>query len=146
MKKTVVILNFWILDVIIYKKIVYKVAIIDDEEIVRNGISTLINWEEKGFEICAEGKDGRDGLQKILQYNPDLVLVDLKMPGLSGVEVIKEAQAWGFNGHFIIISGYSEAECAKYASSLGIKYYLLKPIDEEELLKIVKTIYIDLSK
>jgi two-component system, response regulator YesN len=119
----------------------YKVIIIDDEDIVRAGIRTLINWNEINFDVCAEGKDGRDGLQKILQFNPHLVLVDIKMPGLSGLEVIKESKERGFNGQFIILSGYSEFEYAKTAISLGVKEYLLKPIDERELLNVVKNIY-----
>lgn len=122
----------------------YKVMIIDDEAIVRMGIRTLINWKEEGFEICEEGRDGRDGLQKILEYQPELVLIDIKMPGLSGIEVIKEAREHGFNGRFIILTGHSEFDYAKSAISLGVKAYLLKPINENELLNYIKNIYTEL--
>lgn len=123
----------------------YKVIIIDDEAIVRMGIRTLINWKEEGFEISEEGRDGRDGLQKILEYQPELVLIDIKMPGLSGIEVIKEAREHGFNGRFIILTGHSEFEYAKSAISLGVKAYLLKPINENELLNYIKNIYKELQ-
>lgn len=123
----------------------YKVIIIDDEAIVRSGIRTLINWKEEGFEICEEGRDGRDGLQKILDYQPELVLIDIKMPGLSGIEVIREAREHGFNGKFIILTGYSEFEYAKSAISLGVKAYLLKPINEHELMNYIKNIYTELQ-
>ena len=86
------------------------------------------------------GLDGREGLAGILKYRPDLVLIDIKMPGLSGLEVIQEAKKQGFSGHFIILTGYSEFEYAKTAISMGVEGYLLKPIDEEELLQYVRQI------
>ncbi|MDL2300992.1 response regulator [Lachnospiraceae bacterium OttesenSCG-928-D06] len=118
----------------------YRALIIDDEEIVRNGIRDLLDWNEAGFEICGEGVDGRDGLEKILRYQPHLVLVDIKMPGLSGIEVIEEARKRQFEGQFIILTGFSEFEFAKSAISLGVKEYLLKPIDDRELVRIIQNI------
>lgn len=118
----------------------YKVMIIDDEETVRIGIRNLLDWEGEEYTICAEGSDGRDGLQKLLEHNPNLVLVDIKMPGLSGIELIKAAREQNYTGYFIILTGFSEFEFAKSAISLGVKEYLLKPIDEEELLKIIRNI------
>ena len=70
----------------------YRVLIVDDESIVRMGIRDLIEWEDEGFEVCGEGKDGRDGLAKVLALQPDLVLVDIKMPGLSGIDLSREAR------------------------------------------------------
>lgn len=116
----------------------YHVMIIDDEETVRWGLKDLIPWEEEGFLLCPDGKDGRDGLQKVLLHQPDLVLADIKMPGMSGIELIAAAREQGFEGNFIILTGYSEFEFAKSAISLGVKEYLLKPVDEEELLAIVR--------
>lgn len=111
----------------------YKAMIIDDEEIVRWGIRDLIDWGAVGFELCEDGHDGRDGLQKLLRDMPDLALVDIKMPGISGIELIRAAREAGFPGRFIILTGYSEFEFAKAAISLGVEEYLLKPVDEEEL-------------
>lgn len=118
----------------------YKVIIIDDEEIVRTGLCDLINWEEEGYTVCAEGKDGKDGLNKILTFWPELVLVDIKMPGLSGLEVIKEAREKGFQGEFLILTGYSEFEFARTAISYGVRGYLLKPVDEDELLENIRMV------
>lgn len=123
----------------------YQVMIIDDEMIVREGIKCLIDWEDYNFEICAEGYDGKDGLRKILEYYPDLVLVDVKMPGMSGIELIREAKKAGFEGKFIILTGYSDFEFAKSAVSLGVRAYLLKPIDEDELLENVKELLAELD-
>lgn len=124
----------------------YKVMIIDDEEIVRAGLRNLVDWETEGFYICAEGKDGRDGLAKLLEEWPDLVLVDIKMPGLSGLELIKAAREQKFGGHFIILTGYSEFEFAKSAISFGVREYLLKPIEEEELLHSMRLLREELDR
>lgn len=124
----------------------YKVMVIDDEAIVRQGIRELIDWETEGFEICAEGYDGRDGLEKLLRIWPDVVLVDIKMPGLSGIELIQAAREQKFEGDFVITTGYSEFEFAKSAIRLGVKEFLLKPIDEDELLDIMRKIHAELCE
>ena len=124
----------------------YKAMIIDDESIVRWGIRDLIPWETEGFSLCEDGKDGRDGLKKLLENRPDLVLVDIKMPGIDGIELIRQARKEGFDGRFIILTGYSEFEFAQSAIPLGVEEYLLKPIDEDDLALCVRKIYEKLEK
>lgn len=124
----------------------YKAMIIDDEEIVRWGIRDLIDWEAEGFGLCEDGHDGRDGLKKLLEQMPDLVLVDIKMPGISGIELIRAARDSGFQGRFVILTGYSEFEFAKAAISLGVEEYLLKPVDEEELALCVRKVGTQLDR
>lgn len=123
----------------------YQLLIIDDEPIVRKGIEKLLVWEDYGFHVCGEGIDGVDGLHKVLEYQPDLVLVDIKMPGMNGIELISEAKAQGFKGKFIILTGYSDFTFAKTAISLGVHAYLLKPIDEEELIEHLNNILQELK-
>ena len=115
-----------------------KVLIIDDEPYVREGLKYIIPWEEYGFEVCGDAVDGDDGFSKIVELNPDLVLIDIKMPGKTGLEVINESYKNSFKGKFVIISGYSDFQYAKTAIKYGVKSYLLKPIDEEELIEIIK--------
>lgn len=111
----------------------YNVVIVDDEQTVREGIRTLLTWEDMGFTIVAESSDGEEGLNTVLCIQPDVVLVDVRMPGMSGIELIAEARKRGYKGYFLILSGYSDFQYAKSAISLGVKGYLLKPIDEDEL-------------
>lgn len=111
-----------------------KVLIIDDEPNVREGLKVIVPWEKHGFTVCGDAVDGIDGLQKIILLEPDLVLIDIRMPGMMGIAVIEEAQKRGFKGKFIITTGYSEFEYAKKAISLGVSSYVLKPIDEDELI------------
>lgn len=110
-----------------------KLLIADDEIDVREGIRYLLDWASLGFIICGEGKNGPDTLDKILTLQPDVVLMDIRMPKLSGLEVVKTALEHGFSGKFIIISGYSDFAYAKEAIQYGVTCYLTKPIDEEEL-------------
>ena len=123
----------------------YQLMIIDDEPIVRAGIRQLIPWSNYNFEVCAEGVDGKDGLKKLLDCSPDLVLVDIKMPGMNGLELIREAKKQGFDGKFIILTGYSDFEFAKSAVSLGVRAYLLKPIDENELRENIEEVRAELE-
>ena len=113
-----------------------KVLIIDDEPYVREGLKHIIDWQENGFEICGEASDGDEGYSKILELKPDIILIDIQMPGKLGLDIIKEAKENGVNSKFIIVSGYSNFDYAKKAIKYGVKDYLLKPIDEEELLEI----------
>lgn len=114
-----------------------NVLIIDDEPNIRSGLKVIVPWEEKGFKICGEGIDADDGLEKIIKLDPDIVLIDIKMRGKLGTDVIKESRKKGFKGKFIIISGYSSFEYAKEAIKYGVRSYLLKPIDEDELMEIL---------
>ena len=124
----------------------YKVMIIDDEAMIRWGIHDLLDWDEEGFLFCEDGKDGKDGFKKLMENHPDLVLVDIKMPGMSGIELIQAAREAGYEGYFIILTGYAEFEFAKSAIKLGVKEYLLKPIEEEELKGCVQRIREELNK
>lgn len=118
----------------------YRFAVIDDEDMIRQGIPLLFNWEQEGFALAGTAGDGLEGLQLLLDEQPDLALVDIRMPGLDGLELIREARKSGFKGHIIILTAYSQFDYAKKAIKEGVDAYLLKPIDEEELLEILAEI------
>ncbi len=118
----------------------YHVLIADDESIIREGIKQLLDWESLGYTIAAEAAGGEQALQKILSQEPDVALMDINMPGLTGLEVIRRAREAGYEGIFIILSGYSDFKYAQEAMRYGIQYYLTKPIDEDELSDILRCI------
>src|SRR5690625_7174618 len=117
-----------------------KVLIIDDEPIIRKGLKSVISWADYGYEICDMGIDGRDGLNKIRLHNPDLVLLDIRMPGLSGIDLVHQVKKENYQCKFIILTAYSSFSYAQQLMGLGIESYLLKPIDENELIKIIEKI------
>lgn len=114
-----------------------NVLIADDEEDVLIGMKRIINWKALGCKICGEASTGSDALHKILLLDPDLVVLDIRMPGMTGLEIIEKAQNAGFQGHFIILSGYSDFTYAQTAVRLGVDCYLVKPVDEDELTDAV---------
>lgn len=109
----------------------------DDEKSIRNGLKCIIDWQQLGFEYVGEATNGEDAYTEILDKRPDLVVMDIRMPRLSGLECVKKLRASGYQGHVIILSGYSDFGYAKEAIRSGVDYYLTKPIDEEELLEAV---------
>lgn len=122
------------------------VFIADDELIIRQGLKCIIEWNELGFEIIGEAANGEDALRFIMANNPDVVMLDIRMPKLTGIDVVKEIRERGYKGKIIILSGYSEFKYAQAAIRYGVEYYLTKPIDEKELLETVQEIGQALSK
>ncbi len=114
-----------------------KVLFIDDEPIVRKGLQVIIPWQEYGYEICGEAEDGTIGIEMILNLQPDLVLLDIRMQEISGLDLAKEVREKGFTGKIIILSGYSDFEYAKTAILYDVTAYLLKPVDTKELINII---------
>lgn len=116
----------------------FKVLLVDDEPNVRQGIKMMIPWDEINCEVVAEADDGDDGLNKIMTVDPDIVIADIKMPGKTGIEMTESAKALGFKGKFLILSGYSDFSYAKDAIALGVENFILKPVDEDELIEAIK--------
>jgi two-component system response regulator YesN len=119
-----------------------KLLIVDDEPIIRGGIRGLIEWNQYGYTICGEAEDGASAVKAILELKPDLVLIDLHLPGFSGLEVIRKIRtdAAGGDIHFLIISGYAEFEYAQEAINLEVDGYITKPIDENILTEKIISI------
>ena len=118
----------------------YKLFIADDEAIIREGLRCLLDWETLGFTIAGEAANGDAALQFLLSETPDLVLLYIRMPGMSGLDVVRIAREHGYDGKVVILSGYSDFNYARTAIRYGVLSYLTKPIDEDELLEIVTQI------
>lgn len=112
----------------------YQVLIVDDEEIIRNGINRAIDWPQYDCQVCAIAKNGLEAMDIIRRMQPEIVITDLKMPGMNGLELIKETRREWPDIQFIILSGYGEFDFAKQAMKYGVKYYILKPCDDQELI------------
>lgn len=124
----------------------YKILIADDELIIRQGLRYILDWHELGYEIVGEAANGSETLQSILTLHPDLVLLDIRMPQMLGIDVVRQAREQGYQGKFIILSGFTDFEYAQAAIRYGVDYYLTKPIDEDELLSTVQEISRHLSQ
>lgn len=116
----------------------FNVLIVDDEKSNREGMRYLIEWETYGFCINDTVANGVQALKVIEEREIDLVIVDIKMPIMNGIELITKVREAGYDQiEFIILSGYAEFDYVKKAMHLGVKDYLLKPIEEEELCELL---------
>lgn len=115
-----------------------KLVIADDEKTIRETINSLINWEELGIEVIGLCQNGLEAYNMIIDSSPDIVLTDLKMPGMGGLELIEKIYESDKNTQFIILSGYGEFEYAKKAMSFGVREYLLKPCNEAQIVQSIK--------
>jgi two-component system response regulator YesN len=125
----------------------YKVIIVEDEDIIRKGIAYTMDWTSMGCTIVGEAASGEEGLSKISELNPDIVLVDIMMPGMDGIVMIRKAKEDGI-GDFksVILTSYAEFDYAKKAIDLDVSAYLMKPASEEEIQKSIKKIIEEIEK
>lgn len=128
----------------------FKVLIVDDENIIRRGLKNIIDWKSYGCEIVGEASTGIDGIEKIKQFHPEIIITDICMPELDGLKMIKETTAIIPYCKIIILTGYRNFEYIKEALSLGAFDYILKPSKIEEITSIltraVATLKIDIKK
>ena len=117
-----------------------KLLIADDEKTIRETIRSFINWEALDIEVVGTAKDGIEAYNMILDLYPDIVLTDIRMPGLSGLELIERMHKINKDMQFIILSGYNEFEYAKTAMQYGVRHYLLKPCSEQQIIDSIKEI------
>ena len=118
----------------------YKVVVVEDEEIARKGIIFTINWEALNCMIAGEAANGEEGAAVIRRLSPDIIVTDLKMPRMDGVEMIQMLRCEGNRAKFIILTAYGDFKYAQSAVKLGVSDYLLKPFLPKELLFRVQAI------
>lgn len=116
----------------------YKVLLVDDEYFPREALKMTIPWEEYGCVICGEAKNGFDAIEKAIDLEPDIILTDINMPFMDGLDMIKNLQSIQPEILFSIVTGYSEFEYAKRGIELGVNDYILKPIDDKELIETIQ--------
>lgn len=114
-----------------------RVLVVDDEKEIRQGLVSRIPWISMGIDTVYEAEDGDTALEMVARHNPDILITDIRMARLGGLELIKELTVSGYKGVVIVISGYDEFQYAKEAFKLGVEDYLLKPIDIEEFRNAV---------
>ncbi len=110
----------------------YKIMIVDDEDEVREGVKRLTNWERCGFELVGDFSNGRDALEAVERLHPDVVITDINMPYMDGLELTALISGMYRELKIVILTGYEDFEYAKQAIKLKVNEYLLKPINLQE--------------
>ena len=123
----------------------YKVLLADDENIILESMKVMLDWKEYEIEIVATASNGNEAYEKTMKYKPNIVITDIKMPGMSGLDLILAIKEKLPQTIFLILSGYGEFELASKAISLGVKHYLLKPCDEDELAVVLEKVIKELK-
>ncbi len=124
----------------------WKVLIADDEKKVGLLIKKLIDWDNLNLELLDIVQDGKNALEVILKKKPDIVITDIRMPVISGLDLIKQVISLNLQVRFIVISGYRYFEYAQAALKYGVENYLLKPVDEVELNQQLGKICMELQE
>lgn len=117
-----------------------KVFLVEDEIVVREGIKNNVDWASHGYDFCGEASDGELAFPMIQKLRPDLVITDIKMPFMDGLELSKLIKKELPQTEIVFLSGYEEFEYAKEGIKIGVAQYLTKPIGSAELLKVVDEI------
>ena len=121
-----------------------RVLVVEDEPIVRRDLVLTTPWEELGCVCIGGAEDSSKALQLIKEQMPELIITDIRMPGMSGldlIEIVAEMSAVSEDGYYcecIILSGYSDFEYARQAMRSGVQEYLVKPVDDEELANAIR--------
>ncbi len=110
----------------------YRVLLVEDEEIIRRGIKLSVPWEESGCCIVGEAANGEEGICRICELQPDIVITDINMPVMDGLTMIAKTKL-KYDYAAIILTGYSEFEYAREAIKNGVSSYVLKPLNMEEM-------------
>lgn len=124
----------------------WKIAIIDDDFQVLRGLRNAIPWQDLDAEWVGEAIDGESGLKLIADAQPDIVLTDIYMPVMNGIEMIEKLKEADFSGRFVILSGYQDFEYARTAIRLGVEDYLTKPVTLEEIRHVLSATIEKLEK
>ena len=117
-----------------------KVIIADDEEIVRRGIVLETDWAALDCMVVEECADGESCLEAIRKHNPDILVSDIRMPGYTGIDLVRKIREEGYNTFVIFLTAYGEFEYARSAIQLGATDYILKPFDDGELEAAIRKI------
>ncbi|MBE6023205.1 MAG: response regulator [Cellulosilyticum sp.] len=120
----------------------YYVQIVDDEPIIRKGLSKMIDWNALGFEITSLAQNGKQALEQLEIEKVDVIITDIEMPIMNGLKFISEVRESERENNclakeIIVLTAYDEFEYAKEAIRHGVLEYVLKPIDEEEITQIM---------
>jgi|GEM_PF-603614 len=115
----------------------WKVMIVEDEWIVREGLRHTIAWEEADCQVVGEAANGADALKQLAALQPDIILSDIRMPGMSGIEMARQAKELCPDAEMIFLTGFDDFAYVQQALRLGACDYMLKPVDPDELMKVI---------
>lgn len=110
------------------------------------GIKQFIPWDSYEIKVVSTARNGAEGLEKIAKFRPDLAIVDIKMPVMNGIEMIRQAKEQYPDMTFVVLSGYGDYEFTSQAMELGVRHYILKPCDESKMIPVLNKAFAELEE
>lgn len=124
----------------------YKILVVDDESMIRDGIVKGISWQKLGYEICGEAENGLEAIEKLKECNPDVIISDIRMPKMDGVELMEHLSQKHPDIKMIILSGYSDFEYLKKSIKNNVYDYLLKPTRINTFIDLFTKLKVDMDE
>ncbi|NHN29997.1 response regulator transcription factor [Paenibacillus agricola] len=124
----------------------YKVLLVDDERIILDGISKVVDWAAAGTVLAGTARNGIEAFEFVEQSPPDIIISDIKMPGMDGLQLAAKVFESYPHIKLILLSGFSEFEYARSAMSYGVKHYLLKPCNESKIIEALTELVDELNR
>lgn len=116
------------------------ILVVDDEYLVRTGIRETIHWESYNLQIIGEASNGEEGLTAAQSLHPDIIITDIRMPKMDGIEFMAKLREAGLDSKVVVLSGYDEFDYAQSALNYGASAYLLKPIENQQLIETIQKV------
>ena len=114
-----------------------KVFFVDDEIVIRENIRTCIDWKKEGFDYCGDASDGEVALPLIEEHRPDILITDIKMPFMNGLELSAIVRKRFPGTKIVLLSGHDEFEYARQALRIGVEEYCLKPFGSTDIIRLL---------
>lgn len=118
----------------------YKIIFVDDEPLILEGLKKIIDWQKYGIDVVGCATSTEDAIILVNEYNPEIIITDIRMQGSSGLDMIEEINRNGYKGYIIILSGYRDFEYAQKAIENKVFSYLVKPLDTNKLEQLISQI------
>ncbi|MCS7464466.1 response regulator [Paenibacillus doosanensis] len=124
----------------------YKVLLVDDERIILDGISRIVDWAGTGTVLADTARNGIEAFEKVKENRPDIIISDIKMPGMDGLQLAAKIGREYPEIKFVLLSGFGEFEYARSAIEYGVKHYLLKPCNENKIMEVLHELVEELNR
>ena len=123
----------------------FTILLVDDERGISEGLQFILQSAGRDWEIAGIAEDGQEGFEMAMERNPDIVISDVRMPVVDGLAMIEKLKDAGSSAKCILLSGYSEFEYARQGIRLGVKFYICKPVEEEELFEVMEKVCAEIA-
>ncbi|PYI55600.1 response regulator transcription factor [Paenibacillus flagellatus] len=124
----------------------YKVLLVDDERIILDGISRMVDWTSLETELVGTARNGVEAFERIRETKPDIVISDIRMPGMDGLELVEAARVYDSRIRFVLLSGFGDFDYAARAMQYGVQHYLLKPTNEDKIGDALRKVVAELRR